>query len=213
MLKIQPFENVKNIIYTIKLKKSLPRSSPFCTVTEPFSRYDIGCGRIRSYTGDTFAPTNRGLKKLVKNGFYPKEFFKDIKNKKVLDIGCGGGKFVLNLYKRGAKAFGIDIASYPQFKKHPKLFKVADAINTGFADKTFDQIYSSWSIFTFSSNCLNLKEIVLIEAKRILKTGGKIRLAVVNPDEIQSLVRKVGGLKVSCDETVMNEGCIELTKV
>jgi ubiquinone/menaquinone biosynthesis C-methylase UbiE len=58
-----------------------------------------------------------------------KQFLKligNVKNKEVLDVGCGTGRITLKLLERGAKVCGIDINSKMLQKakeKNKKIFK------------------------------------------------------------------------------------------
>lgn len=171
---------------------------------------------VISYTGAQYVQTRRPLKELVEYGAYPIKFFTDIKDKKVLDVGTGTGRLVLDMKKLGAKAIGIDIAPHFNFKLHPKSFKIADAADTKFPSEHFDRIYSSWSIFTFDKDSYDFQVKVLKELTRILKSDGKIRLGMVNIAEIKKLTEKSGELKVTDKEVTqmaLGDGWIELMKI
>lgn len=211
MIKIQPFKN----IYIHKIRKaSIPSSTKLCQVKEA-GEFEIGVGRIISHTGADYSPNNRGINELVNEGVCPEYFFTDVKDKQILDIGCGGGQLVLDLCKRGAKAFGIDIASYPNMKKYPELFRVADATKTGFPDESFNQVQSHWSVFSMGRDDIEFQIKVMNEIKRILKRG-RIRLGLVEPQKIFNISRKVAGLRLINSVPPLNEkgyGWVELMKL
>jgi ubiquinone/menaquinone biosynthesis C-methylase UbiE len=107
-----------------------------------------------------------------------KEFdflFKDISPKeKVLDLGCGNGRFYNNVILKGAKYFGIDPSSemikicksnYPEGS-----FKTAYGNDLPFEDEYFDKVFSIavlHHIPSVSSRLEFLKEIL-----RVLKKDG-----------------------------------------
>jgi ubiquinone/menaquinone biosynthesis C-methylase UbiE len=105
----------------------------------------------------------------------PEEIFKKKllglanKNKKVLDAGCGDGKFAFQIAKYFLRITGIDIseellkiARQKQTILHVKnvIFKFQDAFKTSFSDKSFDVIFSRRGPTPFS------------EFQRLLKSGG-----------------------------------------
>ena len=98
-----------------------------------------------------------------------KEFIEkyDLKDKKVLEIGCGRGAFQ-DLIEDW---IGVDISSEVTNFLH-KPFKVAEAENLPFEDNSFDAI---WSITTLE-HVIN-PEKALEEIIRVLKPDGVAYLA------------------------------------
>lgn len=172
---------------------------------------------IKSYTGAEYLQTSRSMNDLISELSYPENFFKDLRSKKVLDVGTGRGELVLDMKELlGANAIGIDIAPTPVFEKYPELFVVADAADTKFPDWNFDRIFSSWSIFSFRQDSKNFQIKVLKELKRILKIDGKIRLGAVDVNYIQKIARKVRGLKpteIEISRVNSGHGWVELTRM
>lgn len=172
---------------------------------------------VESHTGAKYAQTNRSIVDMLKLGTYPITFFRNIRGKNILDVGTGGGQIVLDMNKLGANAIGLDIAPSPNFKKYPKMFLVADAADTKLPEKSFDLIYSAWSIFSLGEDNIDFKIKALKELKRILKDNGKIRLGCVDSDEIAELAKEVGGLKIAESGKFANynilRGWAELTKL
>ncbi len=103
----------------------------------------------------------------------------NIKNKKILDIGCSDGTFGAKLVKKGAIVYGVDISPHAVdiAKKKLKNAYVADLNNQKlpFNSKTFDFIITS-EIIEHLYNPSNL----LVEAKRILKDKGMLTLTTPN---------------------------------
>jgi len=101
---------------------------------------------------------------------------KDIKNKKVLDIGCGYGWFEIYLVKRGVKkAVGLDnqketveIAKRYSNNKNVK-FIVGDASKLPFRDSSFDTIVC-WETLEHIKKESELS--FFQQVKRVLRKGG-----------------------------------------
>ncbi len=105
------------------------------------------------------------------------------KGMKVLDAGCGvGGASIYLAHKTGANLFGISLVpeQIKQAKQNAAKRKVADNTTflvmdftkTSFPNNYFDVIFGIESICHAYP-----KEAFLIEAKRILKPGGKLIIA------------------------------------
>lgn len=105
---------------------------------------------------------------------------KDIRKKKILDIGCGFGWFELNAIKRGAREiWGIEISDEDLIAaKHIKdkrvNFKVGGALGLPFKQKYFDTLVA-WEVIEHIPNETENK--MFKEAARVLKTGGVFYLS------------------------------------
>lgn len=102
------------------------------------------------------------------------------KNSKVLDLGCGNGRYYETVKNKKAKYFGLD-ASKELIKiakeKHPKAkFITGNALDTSFKNNFFDFVYSIAVLHHMSSKELRLQ--FLKEAERILKPSGKMIITV-----------------------------------
>ena len=103
--------------------------------------------------------------------------YKNFKDKKVLDVGCGNG-YVLSKYAtEGAEVFGVDITQasvdlcnkrfgYLGLKGH---FQVADAQAIPFPDDTFDCVCSMGVLHHVPDTQKAINEIY-----RVLKPGGRL---------------------------------------
>ena len=94
-------------------------------------------------------------------------------NKKVLDLGCGTGKYTSILFNNTKSIIGIDKSKdqlqIAKNKLASNLFVHADASALPFEDKTFDVVISCWCVGTIQDSIIQKK--VLEETKRVLKQG------------------------------------------
>lgn len=99
---------------------------------------------------------------------------------KVLDSGCGSGRFFEVLRDKGVDYFGVDISESLiaiAKKNYPKVkFRVADALNLPFPSNFFDKIYSISVLHHIPSKDFQLQ--YLKEVKRTLKPKGFLILRV-----------------------------------
>lgn len=104
----------------------------------------------------------------------------DIKNKKVLDIGCGFGWFELNALNRGVKEiFGIeitekDLTAAKTIKDNRAIFKIGGALKLPFKDNYFDTVVA-WEVIEHIPN--NSENKMFREVNRVLKKDGKYYLS------------------------------------
>lgn len=110
--------------------------------------------------------------------------FPALKDKKVLEIGCGVGIDGLEFVKAGADYTGIDASgqSVALAKKYFELsgydsrnLILADAENLPFPNETFDFIYS-WGVLHHTPDTQRAIE----EIYRVLKPGGEICIMLYN---------------------------------
>jgi len=103
----------------------------------------------------------------------------NIENKKILDIGCADGTFGIQLSKRGAKVYGVDISPLAVgiAKKGLEDAFVVNLNNQKlpFLAKTFDLVVAS-EVIEHLHNPNNL----LIEARRVLKDKGALIITTPN---------------------------------
>lgn len=107
-----------------------------------------------------------------------------LKNKAVLDFGCGGGSFSFRLAELGAEGVtGIDLSESMLEIANDKLtskgysnlkFIQADGAQMPFEDSSFELVLSNFSLVHFKDMTIPLKEIY-----RVLKVGGII-VATIN---------------------------------
>jgi len=104
------------------------------------------------------------------------EFLFDSLNlgEKVLDLGCGNGRFFRFFKKRKVDYFGTDaspkLVEIAKRENPGARFETADALNLPFPGNNFDKIYSIAVLHHIPSYGLRMK--FLKEAERVLKPGG-----------------------------------------
>lgn len=108
----------------------------------------------------------------------------DLKNKKVLDIGCGYGWCELNLLGRGVKKISAieisknDLVTIRQNIKDERLtLKTGSATKLPFEDELFNTVVS-WEVIEHIPK--NTEFIMFKEVYRVLKPEGKFYLSTPN---------------------------------
>jgi ubiquinone/menaquinone biosynthesis C-methylase UbiE len=151
-----------------------------------------------------------------RNAYY-KLFYKLINNiekKKVLDLGCGNGWFSLQLSKKGAVVYGIDISiellkianKYILIRNidSPRFFKMP-AERLAFKDNVFDCIIGSAIL-----HHTDIKNSI-IEIKRTLRPGGRaIFVEPYNNNIILRLWRKLTPWRRSTTERALEYGDLKV---
>jgi tRNA (uracil-5-)-methyltransferase TRM9 len=124
-----------------------------------------------------------------------KFLFGDLKEgEKVLDLGCGNGRWYKVFKEKKVDYFGIDnsekLIEIAKEKFPDAKFFVGDALNLPFPDDFFDKVYSIALLHHIPSEDFRIK--VLKEAKRVLKPGGILILTcwkIYRPREILTLLK------------------------
>ena len=114
--------------------------------------------------------------------------YEDLKEKKVLEVGCGAGLVSGHIAKSGAGLTAIDLTEY-SINMTSKRFELQnldativqmDAESMNFDDDTFDFVVS-WGVIHHSGNMIK----IIDEIHRVLKPGGKAFLMVYNKNSIR----------------------------
>ncbi len=110
-----------------------------------------------------------------------------VRDKKVLDLGCGYGSMVAGLVTWGADAYGIDLSDYAIEKGKKEADYLENRIFQGsihdlsrFEDNSFDLIYSNQ---VFEHLPEDYVEQLIREMMRVCRPGAKLWLAFVISEE------------------------------
>jgi ubiquinone/menaquinone biosynthesis C-methylase UbiE len=107
-------------------------------------------------------------------------FLKNVKRKRILDLGCGTGIYAKILKKRGAIIQGIDIS--PKMIEIAKAnvkgveFRVGTVYNLPYKSKSFDIVVASLVVHYFADLNKAFKEV-----RRVLKDDGLFIFSSDNP--------------------------------
>jgi len=103
-----------------------------------------------------------------------------VKGDKVLDLGCGNGRFFEILKGKSINYIGVDssekLIKIARERYPGARFQVADALSLPFSDDSFDKIYSIAVLHQIPSGEFRVK--FLKEARRVLKQDGLLILTV-----------------------------------
>jgi ubiquinone/menaquinone biosynthesis C-methylase UbiE len=194
---IDPYLTFEKISARQRILKMQKKIIKLINIFNSFKNYNLNYSKD-DYIKNAFGSRNEHIynkqkffnkEKFIKSiKFFLEERFKSlnfnpylgIKGKKVLDCGCGAGRFTycLSLYKP-KKIYGIDISkdnikiAKKNFKKSNIIYKLGDNLKIPFKNNTFDFVYSSG----VAHHTTNIKKAIN-ELFRVCKNGGLIYLYV-----------------------------------
>lgn len=121
-----------------------------------------------------------------------------VRQKRVLDLGCGTGLLSDKIYRWGADVFGVDpsprMIEKAESLGHRVSFQVGSAENLPYAAATFDVVASSLVLHYIEDLSLPFGEVA-----RVLKPGGRFVFTMHHP--FQECFRKENLL--SCEQVVL----------
>lgn len=103
------------------------------------------------------------------------DYFGDVRGKRILDLGCGKGRFTKRFTQLGAKMTGLDISERLIAGARKNVPKATFVQGTGtqlpFKDGTFDAVFSIETLEHIPDHEATVREIA-----RVLKPGGKVAI-------------------------------------
>lgn len=140
------------------------------------------------------------------------KYIQNLKDRKILDIGCYDGEMLKNLEVIGTQPIGVDISHISLLKaKQKKCLVVENDVSDGiaFADETFDIVYCSEIIEHILDTDFFLSEIY-----RILKPSGYIVITTPNICALRNRIRILfGGYPYNLEYKLGGAGHIHLYNV
>ncbi len=104
----------------------------------------------------------------------------EVKDLRVLDVGCGEGRFCRMLAQRGAQVTGLEPTSRlleEARKRHPEgRYEPGDAAKLPYGDSSFDLVVSYVALVDIADYRTAIRE-----KSRVLKPGGRVVLANLQP--------------------------------
>jgi ubiquinone/menaquinone biosynthesis C-methylase UbiE len=126
------------------------------------------------------------------NLFY---LLKNVRDKKILDVGAGTGRVSVALKRNGAKVTALDLSEKMLAilkRKEPAIeIVIADAEELPFPDESFDVIVAAFLIVHLSN-----PQRFFDEAYRVLKDGGQLLITNINQKEPPEVKTEKGKIKI-----------------
>jgi len=112
---------------------------------------------------------------------------------RILDVGCGTGRFTADFLKQGAKVYGLD--SSPEMVEYAGRihrgaeFIVGEAEALPYSENHFDAVVTITAL-EFVADPLK----ALIEIRRVLKPNGTLLVGILNRNNSWNVYRRLRGL-------------------
>ncbi|MCL2932962.1 MAG: class I SAM-dependent methyltransferase [Trichodesmium sp. MAG_R03] len=170
------------------------------------STIDIEGIRVVDYFESCTAPENRFILKQMG----------DLKDKHLLDLGCGAGENSVYFAKKGARCLAtdyssgmVDVAVNLAAKNSVKVEgKVMDAMALEFPDNTFDFVYASNLLHHLPNPRLTIREM-----HRVLKPGGKACFwDPLKHNPVINVYRRIASKVRTEDETPLDINIVNFVK-
>lgn len=105
-----------------------------------------------------------------------------IRGRRILEVGCGAGRWSLGLRSAGARPVGIDLSlrqlhtARRLSRDRPLPLVRGNAESLPFGDGTFDLTFCDWGALTFAD-----PKRAIPECARVLRRGGRLIFATASP--------------------------------
>jgi SAM-dependent methyltransferase len=107
-----------------------------------------------------------------------------VRGRRVLELGCGAGRWAIGLRRLGASPVGIDLSSAHLAHATAAMraakvripLAVADAERLPFRNESFDVVFCDWGALSFSDPYRSIPE-----AARVLRRGGTLAFSTASP--------------------------------
>lgn len=109
---------------------------------------------------------------------------KDLKNKKVLDIGCGRGRYSLRIAKKAKEVIGIDISDKSIKKAHKAANKFKVHNFKGIVSNFSTPLYENYFDYVIMVNLIHHVDdldLIFKNVKKSLKKDGSLMIFEFNP--------------------------------
>ncbi len=110
-----------------------------------------------------------------------------MKNKRILDVGCGGGACVKDLAELDLNVRGLDLHLTADMKKKSHYIE-GDAFHLPFRKGSFDTLLSVWSVFKYEP--LAAIPQLLAESMRVLAPKGTLLISPIFDLEKTQVIRR-----------------------
>ncbi len=107
-----------------------------------------------------------------------------VRGRRVLELGCGAGRWSIGLRRRGARPVGLDLSSAHLLHAAAAMraarvrfpLMVADAESLPLRDATFDIVFCDWGAMSFCDPYRTVPEVA-----RVLRPGGVFAFSTASP--------------------------------
>lgn len=151
---------------------------------------------------------NSEYRSSIWKGHYSLDFVDPVCKGRLLDAGCGSGKYSIPLQMRGFDVTGVDVSA-DALKMAAKgsvcreldiKFLAADICHLPFPDASFDVV---WCYGVLGHLLSDERELAISEFRRLLRSGGRLFLEVFGEEDM-----RFGGIEIEPNTFKRKNGII-----